>query len=684
MNKDFDHINELFEGDGIKAPESLSEEKILEMLPDLEDTSQADTGQTDEPAKSFEPVRPERVRTGRFKRYIAIAACALIALAGAPQLYNALAPAPDTALVDGELRTFENYGEIERLVKKMDKEPRTFGGLRRNQPLELSDDDLIEYEAGAESDAAAPDTGAPLIGNSAGGGAKGLSGSGGESHSETYLQVEDVDEADIVKTDGKYIYYVNDKEEVIILEAAGGKTKKVATIGNTGVENYIHDIFLKGDTLVTIGRTYDDDDDSGTTAIVTYDIKDRSKPELLDQFKQSGDILSSRMVGNYVYLVTNQYVYSEGHVIPRCTVNGKYSDIPVADISCVPEPISTSYIILSAVDISQGAQGKAKTKAVFGSSDTIYCNDHNLYTAVSEWTSAKNDGEYTESTRIVRASLDGLKIKFNATAKVRGYIDNQFSMNEKDGYFFIATTSQRDGMDVNNLFALDKDLKEAGKVTGFARNESIKSVRFIGDKAYVITYEQIDPLFIIDLSDPTDPRIEGEVKIDGFSTLLVPVSKDRLLGIGYATGDNGYGGEYSSGLKLALFDISNPSEPKVLGSKEFKDMESEAQYTHLALTVNKEDGWYAIPYSIYNYDLELLTDGEPEDIEDIDESGDIEESEDIESQFETGVLVFEAGDNIKVLDKHKLTGSELRRCVYIGDYIYALDGSGNVSSFSIK
>ena len=264
-------------------------------------------------------------------------------------------------------------------------------------------------------------------------------------------------------------------------------------------------------------------------------------------------------------------------------------------------------------------------------------------------------------------------------------------MNERDGYFYIATTGQRDGMDVNNLFVLDKSLKETGKVTGFARDESIRAVRYIADKAYVITYEAIDPLFVIDLSDPAKPHIEGEVKIDGFSTLLVPVSKDTLLGIGYATGDNGYGGEFAAGLKLALFDISNPSEPKVIDSKEFENMNSPAQDTHLALTVNSKEGWYAIPYEIYRYVEPEPLDGDDviEDSEEGDAEVEIIEDDgattDIfaegDSYVENGVLVFSADGKIKVIDQHKLGKDFIYRSVYIDKYIYALNGDGEAASF---
>lgn len=650
MSKDFDYIKELFDADDVRAPESLSEEKMLSMLKEADNSMTAQAGSADK-GHDAEPARRSVRR--RALKWAALAACAVIAVFGIPALYNSALFDPDTSVRGGELYTFKSESEINRLVRR----------LGRSTTLER-----FNMKGGGVTDIAVEES-ADFETNTLGDTGAAAPAGSDASHSETYLQVEDVDEADIVKTDGRYIYYVNDKKEVVILEASGGKTKKVSTIGSTGIENYIRDIYLKGDTLIAIGKVYNED--HGYTAVVSYDIKDRSKPTLISEFRQSGDdIVSSRMVGDFVYLVTNTYVYKEDNRLPMCTVDGEYRSIPVQDISCVPDPSYASYVILSAVDISSGKSGRSKTKAVFGASDDIYCNNHNLYVAVSEW----DDSLRSESTRIVRASLDGLKIKFNGTCVVRGHIDNQFSMDEKEGYFRIATTSDRDGMDVNNLFILDDNLKETGSVTGFARNESIKAVRFIGSKAYVITYEAIDPLFIIDLADPANPRIEGEVKIDGFSTLLIPVPGDKLLGIGHATGDIGYGGEYASGLKLALFDISDPSEPRVIDSKEFKDMSSPAQETHLALTVNSEQGYFAIPYDVYSYDdLVMIEDG----AEDAEDEADTEER----SENEHGVLVFGTEKAIDIYDRHKLGNSQIMRSVFIDDFIYALDPYGYCESF---
>lgn len=652
MNKDREYIKELFDNDGIKAPDSLSGENMLAMLENAEE-------------KRSESKRS--VRRPSLRMVMGLAAAMLVAVFGISGLMDIVQRPPDTSLVGGELYTFGSEKEIEKLLSSINKGGND--GLRQKvfAPNDAAPDTgLIEYEE-APGEAVSSDSAATGLQTSSAAGSA-------ADHSGTYLQVEGIDEADIVKTDGSYIYFVNNSKEVVIYSAEDGKTEKLSTIGYSGVENYIDDIYLSGDRLITVGNYYKDGSQDPCTGIVVYDISDRNDPKELYDFSQSGSILSSRMTGGYVYLVTNDYVYRGGRTVPLCGSNDTLSSLKAGDICCVPEPQTSSYIVLSAIDVSSGTKGKAVTKAILGAGEDIYCNDHNLYSVSGEWNSKDN----VYSTRIVRASLDGLKVKFNATAKVRGYALSQFAMDEKDGYFRIATTSERGGIDVNNLFVLDPDLKEAGSVTGFARNESIKAVRYVGDKAYVITYEAIDPLFIIDLSDPEDPSIEGEVMIDGFSTLLVPVNEGRMLGIGHATGDNGYGGEYDSGLKLALFDISDPSHPAVLDSMEFKDMMSPAQSDHHALMVNAEAGYYAIPYSIDRYG-DIVIDGGGALIEDEDVLADKEPA--MDSSHEAGVLVFGADDSIRLMEQHALDQNWLVRNVYIGDWIYALDSEGNISSF---
>lgn len=521
---------------------------------------------------------------------------------------------------------------------------------------------------------------------------------GDSASSDTYVQVKGVDEADIVKTDDQYIYYLDEyNENIWIVEAKDGKTRRVGQIEVLADAPMIDDFYLSGDTLVTIGSEWDDKTDRAAAVVVIYDIYDRTSPVKVNEYRQSGYVISSRMVGDQLYLVTDYsfYYYGDDHYIPYVTGKNGYDRMDIADICAFPDHLQPEYIIAGAVDVSSGKQLKTKAKAILGGSQDIYCNTENLYIAgyqydygyydyaetgdvifedaeiaeddtylLDDGTEISNgdveeeydSGTLQEGTRLLKVSLNDGDLRFTAGGMVEGYIDNQFSMDERDGYLRIATTSSNShGYDINNLFVLDENLKQVGAVTGFAKNEHVEAVRYIGEKAYVITYEQTDPLFVIDVSDPADPRIEGSVKIDGFSTLLVPAEENTLFGIGYATATTKFG-EVQEGLKLVAFDISDPSEPKVADAMEFLNAGSEVQYNHKALINNAADDYYAIPYNQYDEEDYYFDHG--------------------------GVLVVRINHGkIQVLKDYQDKEMQIRRCVYIGDYIYVVGYDDEISSF---
>ena len=660
---DLEYIRDKFGEDGIRAPETLSKEKIGEMIADEPQTGTAETAGTEQAPKK---------RGRRIAAVIAAAACVAV-LVMTPQIREIMQPGGDgqgsagagdasqvvteEEVAAADLQEFKSYDEIKDLIEEIQpKETSLFGGIMRKDvdTGEVMDDAAADAESAPVPNTAAGSASESEIAmnndmpTSAGGDEAASQGAG--EHSDTYIQVEGVDEADIIKTDGKYIYHVTGEGEVRIFSAAHGKTKAVATISQFEKDGWIQNMFLSGDRLITVGTVWDDDEDKAT--VTTYDISDPKNPKQLNQFQQSGNVVSSRLTGGFVYLVTSDYVGYTKRVVPYVTCDGEYSKMGLEDIRCFPDPKTPSYVVVSAIDISSGKNAKAKSKAVLGGSDDIYCNTENLYIAGGSWQEAGNQ----IVTKLLKVSLNNGKPKFVAAGKVRGMIDNQFSMDEKDGYFRIATTSDRNGKDVNNLFVLDEKLEMVGEVTGFARNEHIEAVRYIGDKAYVITYETTDPLFIIDLSDPKAPEIEGEVKITGFSTLLVPMDKDHLLGIGYSTEENEWG-EAVNGVKLVIFDISDPSNPKVKDSKSFRNLESQAQYDHHALLTGLPDGGYAIPYS-----------------------GWIEKTD----EYIGGVLTFKAEDEIKVTNRFKVEDEGVSRCIRIDDYIYALDENDAFHGFELK
>ena len=523
-------------------------------------------------------------------------------------------PSGDEDIKDGEIRVFENYGQIEKVLSGIKEEPLVYAeGVVENNMGDLG------VTEDAELGTAAKDA----------------------ERSDTYVQVEGVDEADIIKTDGKYIYYTSRLGyDVIIAKVNDGKAEDAAMISEEEMGITADDMFLTGDRLVIVGFEYEDSNNyyvpftSANTAACVYDVSDPENPELIGKYRQTGSYVSSRITGGYLYLVTSDWLETgDKRIVPYAGVGDEFDKLPADHICCFPNPERRSYAVIGSVKVDSGKGSlKANTHAVLGTSDEIYCSGDSIYlTSYS----------MGQKTAIMKAEISKGKVAFAKNGSVRGDVHNQFSMDEKDGYFRIATTAYVKGKDVNYLYVLNEDMEVVGKVKGFAAGEQIKAVRFLGDTAYVITYEQTDPLFVIDLSDPENPQMMGSVKITGFSSLLLPEGEDKIIGIGMSTSDGDFG-EVEDGVKIALFDVSNPEKPEVLDSVEYKDYYSDVQYNHRALTVNKGEGWYAIPYS-----------------NQADDTG--------------GVLQFRvAGDKLEEMSNYR-SEQGMDRCLYIDDYIYGLE-----------
>jgi uncharacterized secreted protein with C-terminal beta-propeller domain len=183
-----------------------------------------------------------------------------------------------------------------------------------------------------------------------------------------------------------------------------------------------------------------------------------------------------------------------------------------------------------------------------------------------------------ERTQIVKVSLD---LKPVAAGDIPGRLLNQFSMDEYNGYLRVATTVR----DTNDLYVLDERLKIAGKIEDYGENERIYAVRFIGDKGYIVTFKQTDPLFVVDLSNPQNPEIKGELKIPGFSSYLHPISEDLILGIG----------KEGANVKVSLFDVSDPSDPKEVDKYILKEYWSDVLNTHHAFLLDSKHEVFFLP-----------------------------------------------------------------------------------------
>ncbi len=657
-SNDFEFIKDKFSQSGVNAPESLNAEMIKDRLNGIEPLSSVQGGKN---------------KSNKMILVAGIALFTTVALSSA--IFFSFAPVSKikSTIFPNKygVTAFSSHKEINQELEQLNMIKEKYNSFRYY-------DDVLEYGA------AAPDSASGSTGSGAANG--GTSGSSSESFNSTYTQVEGVDEADIVKTDGKYIYSVS-SDKINIYPADPENMDRVAVLNN--YDYNIIEFFINGNLLITVSNDfskYTYDLAETMTYIFVYDISDIDNIFLTGKFCQSGDYTSSRLIDNTLYLVSSAYAYNNDF-LPRCGGSESTSDqvisdfIPANDVYMVQNPSEPSFTVVSSIDIVNPTQPLA-TKAILGSADEIYCNTEHLY--LTAQTFEKNAiGSFIEDisyeldlepyyyipenykTQVIKIDLNS-DIDFIGSTTVGGYIDNQYALDEFEGNLRIATTSQNsEGEDINNLFVINAEMKEIGSVTGFANNESIKAVRYIGNTAYVITYERTDPLFVIDLSTPTAPKITGEVKISGFSTMLVPVDENTLLGIGYHTqplDDESIDMEYQSGLKLVVFDISDKKKPVVSDTKVFEGVYSDVQSDPKALLYNSERNDYTIPYySVFFADnLERTM---------------------IDKRYDTGIINFKVADGkISVTDKYSSEVfsdtkqmKAVNRCVYVGANIYMIN-----------
>ncbi len=385
------------------------------------------------------------------------------------------------------------------------------------------------------------------------------------NHSKTNVQVEGVDEGDIVKTDGTYIYVLSQNHGIRIINADTMKVVRVIPL-----EDYnesVQEMYLDGDQLqiIAVGTKTNLESHSSsvyqiesvdTTTVYTYDVSNPPKAVLSGQVSQSGYYQSSRKSGDYLYLFTNYYpsipdnykLYEEYVPSAGGTLLGK-NDLFIPEI-CT----SSNYLVMTSVNVRQPDK-IVDSKSVLSGAENFYVSSQHIFIANSEW---RNDGQITQ---LMSFAYKNGKITAEAAGSVKGYINNSFSLDEYQNHLRVVTTcwDESSSMDLSSLFVLNEDLEIVGKIGDLAPDESIQSARFLGDTGYFVTYRQTDPLFSVDLSDPANPKILGELKITGFSEYLHFYDENLLLGIGWETDpDSGD----TLGLKMSMFDISDPSNVK--------------------------------------------------------------------------------------------------------------------------
>jgi uncharacterized secreted protein with C-terminal beta-propeller domain len=477
--------------------------------------------------------------------------------------------------------------------------------------------------------------------------------SGPSHYTKTNVQEKGVDEADIVKTDGKYVYTLRNNELVIAKTWPVDKPDIVARL--TFKTMVPGQLFLHGDQLILQGYATQPRANQyayGSTRILVVDAKDRNRPRLKQIYDVDGGTFSSRVVGDDLYLVQNgslqmppklmQEAQKVMAKIPRADhtslrpweIQGRlaatlrkqiYSNLTAQDIEAMlpaihvgnrKTPLACDSLYMPAGNMQLGLTALARISLSSAQTDlvgamvsggTVYASTSALYVAAPsyQWNSQGYSSYRTQVHQFALAD-EGGKPRYVASGAVDGQILNQFSMDEHNGDLRIATTDwnwsgQQGG---NHLFVLRPrggKLETIGAVRGLAKGERIYAGRMFGDKGYLVTFRQTDPLYTLDLRDPTRPRVVGELKINGFSNYIHPMGNDQLLTIGQDADDNGR----VTGMHLQIFDVRDPANPKRRHHETFAlkgngYSYSAAQNDHKAFTYDPITGTLALPFYEYN------------------------------------------------------------------------------------
>lgn len=542
--------------------------------------------------------------------------------------------------------------------------------------------------------------------------------SGGESnHSETNNQVEGVDEADMVKTDGEYIYTImNGRVDITDIR----NPKSMAKIsGIPAAEDfYPSQLFLHEDTLIVLGDhhipyEYSDVSEptekliiapfSNSTNVRFYDVSNPQKPTMVREIGAEGYLNGARKTGDMLYFVTNIspnfWALEQGDDVEvrpyifDSEIDGKASPMDLSNISILPGSLEGTYSIITAMDLNNPKDSKVETKGYLGGSQSMYMTKESLYLTAPVYLPIDQNNQMNRTmmwnpsasnTEIFKFELDGTKISFASSGEVDGMLLNQFSMDEHEDYFRVVTTKglawDEETPSENNLYVLDAGMKQVGAIEGLAKGERIYSARFMGDKAYMVTFKQTDPLFVMDLSSPNSPKVLGELKIPGFSNYLHPLDENHLIGFGYDTksipGEKGQPPRIvTGGMKISLFDVSDFNNPKEQDIEIIGDQGtySPLQYDHKALFQHRRKGLYGFPITLYegmNKDGYGEFAGEGALMYEITAENGIQE---------IANMINERSPNQPYEDWEK----SIQRMIYVGDTLYTISVK-EIKSFDLK
>lgn len=464
------------------------------------------------------------------------------------------------------------------------------------------------------------------------------SSSNTKDYSTTNIQVENVDEADIVKTDGDYIYSISE-DNVIITDAKDPKQPKVVATIQSEDDDIPEDIILYKDKLVVISTKGNQTqryyyNNRMNTVVKIYNITSREKPVLTKSYEMYEPYYTSRCIDNVLYVISSGNLRKEDDkIVVGYNEDNMEKEMSIDKIKYLKDVKTTKQTLISTVDLNNET-ADIKLDSYLMNISNAYVSENAIYLLNQKYNNDSKipikllfgfkgvfgledyyemDSESGYYTEIYKFDIKE-NVEYKSKTKVKGKTINQYSLDEKDNHLRIALYDN----DGSRVAIFDEDLKQIGISDNVAKGEKMYSSRFIGDKVYFVTYKTMDPLFVMDLSNETKPKVLGKLKIPGYSTYLHPYDENHIIGIGMETKEiinrNSNGKVISTtakvvGMKMALFDVSNVNSPVQISSVVIGDSRTTSAIltNPKALLFSKEKSLIAIPVNNYSQDFEVTS-----------------------------------------------------------------------------
>ncbi len=660
MKSDKDIIKERLESE-IILPESLKAENIERLI-------------------EKEGVKKSKGNIRRFTSLAVAASIMIISVFGVlnrDRLFPVLSPVTEESTASGsEYAEASDYSELISFIKKYAEENKDKYDNRLSYYFTADDSIAADTEEAVKAPAVNSTVQADSV------------------YGVTNVREEGVNESDLFITDGEYFYFLTNSNSVEIVKAnPDGSFTHIKTFSEklsdreglwyNGVYKYKNYLIaeyrhykydnLSDDGIKSYNGVYYDSywQSSSDGGVKIYDISEPENAYLVKDISLEGELISSRITDGKIVLV-NQFSVSENFyknddslLVPAIYFDGE-KELVASDSVCYSESDAPeTYVTTAFIDLEDG-QFSTQTLSVLGIAGTTYCTEKTLYITATDYSLYKSNASYSGvavminpaglNTKITKIDISSEAPVLKCKGEIEGTLLNSYSIDEYNGFLRIAASKDTD----NRVYILNEELKEVGRLEKIAEGENIKSVRFSGDTAYVVTFLQTDPLFVIDLKNPEKPEITGELKIPGFSSYLHPVGENLLVGIGQGGTEDGVDGS----AKISLFDVSDPHNPIEKDSLIIKT--ADFMYESKAYTAVSENS-FLIPITKWN--VKSVTD----DIY-------------VNYRTVTGSLYVSAENGELILKNAYISAcdGDTERVTFINDRVYHFSSYGGLCSFDME